>query len=336
MREYYNPFEDCMKGEKDSAESPFFSPYSIEPLWVLEATQLIIGVAYAYDTIKNNGGNITSLLTEIGKNLDEIRRNLERLTRQIDRVIDLLEDMPRIIRGELANGLIREALGQANQMVAVIQDRTRPDVMDQNVDLVDQLLVQLQVRLGPIIDHRGVSAVLCIAPYLPAWLAASVAVEKIRKKNNPAHIIQSPWDRSFLRINQQLFDDLYAKADDQDRDYNEKIIPSFPPHGKQLGLINGELVRDTNPNPSLGYYKINCPTNSRPERLVFCGREFGKPPHAWACYPTDEVEPVRAYQRFLDRRVEVVAFYEMLPKLHKLRANVMGSFVEPEGLWGID
>lgn len=333
MRDKFDPFEDCLAnlepGGACTRREAWDSP---QILWITEAVQLIIGLAYTYNTIRNNGEDVDRLLVEIGSQLDDLRNRLTQVNKNIERVIDLILDLPRIVRGEVEAAVLKAELGKADQIVSIIQDLIRPKFILQNQSRLQAHLDNLQIQIGAISGLRGASGVLIAAPYIATWLAGSVGLEKAKRQANPSSLIDSPWNRKFMKDMLSTFTDLMNQVEMQDRVFDTNTIPGFPPHSIALEVQNGKLTLP--PSTRTGTYRIACPNGLSSERLQALNIMLPTP--QWIDVPSNS--PVHqaarsAFQAFQAERGEVIAFYSLLPKLYKQKTALLDVFIEPAGYW---
>jgi hypothetical protein len=231
-------------------------------LWVAAAIEAIVELVYVYNTMRDSGGNYDQLLNGIDRKLTEVLDKLDEVNRGIDWIIDLLCDLPGIIRGEVENALVKQVLGEATQRVALIQNAMDPTFIERNLDKIEFQADEMQVVLGRIKGLRGVAGVLATAPYLSAWMSAKTAVQKVRRRKDPSWPIQSPWTLSWMKQNHSMFFDLFDQIEVQDKSFQQQEIPNYPRHNTGLS-VNGNYFK----SDLVGRYRISCPSLNRAEKL---------------------------------------------------------------------
>src|SRR5262249_26109334 len=146
----YNFFEDCIQFTKLSPEEQLYRDLILRPTLVAEAIELVVLLADAYAIVKSDMDNSSTMLKEINQKLDVILGKLDELNRKMDEVIFLLENLPQIIRGEVDNALVQQALGECKGIVGNIQDKMQPKLIDQYKDQVEALSDALAQKLDGI------------------------------------------------------------------------------------------------------------------------------------------------------------------------------------------
>jgi hypothetical protein len=333
MKQSYDPWLICKSGPVTKEELQSLSEQTNDGTrWVFEAIQVVVGLAYAYETFSGGSGGTSQLLSDIYDTLDDLRDKVDKLNRNLNAVIDRLDRLPLIVRGEIENAMIRQSIGKADQIVSIIQDSLREEFIEVNLPNTKNLIQQLQIEIGGIFGLRGVAGSIVAAPYLTVWLSANVAVEKFLLSKNKNYKVDSPWKKGFMKQNSKMFIDLFDQAEKTDANYQGFVIPkTIPPHKENLAIdSSGYLSPAKN-----GNYLISCPFGlSDSENL-----ETKNP-----LWPTDTWKPVSSsdtahatayaeWTRVKERRTEILAFYDIVPKLHLEKARIIQSFVEPVGFW---
>lgn len=347
MISHYDPFEDCLGPRPNNKISIEYTPPNPSTAWIIEAVQIIVGLAYAYDTLKNGGANVDKLLIDIGKKLDEIKDQIIQVNKGIDRIIDLLIDMPRIVRGEVEAAQLEMRMGEIYQINLLIKDSVQKKYLLRDQVKLEGYLAQLRISLGGVLGLKGVSGILVVAPYIAVWLSASVALEKALKEKDPNYEVRSPWESEFMGDMKSLFSDLFFQAEALDYEFNKKTIPSFPKHQIILEVNQGKFQKAH--DFSLQLYRVTCPDGNNVERLEYGDRTGipplpGKPPKPpgtpekinWHIVQSGDAlhqKALSAYDKFLKERAAVVAFYNWVPKLDEKKIELLTVFDEPPNYW---
>lgn len=344
MRQNYEPFADCISNPKiaDEQRKLLAASQDMHILWAFEAVQMIVGLAYAYDTLKNNGSNISDLVKGINNELEKIRDKLDQVNRNLDRILDILLDLPRIMQGVVDASLVRQALGRCAGRVNIIQDKMVPGIFEQNINLIDQQCHEIQIEVAGIRGVSGVKGMLLAAPYFTIWLSARAAVEKEKLRRDPTRVRESPWELSWTKDVRSLFGNVFTQAEFEDLTYEGTIIPRVPPHMERLIVDAGSFKRTSlggpiSPKPK-NEYRLTCPFGTAGSEKLEYLQPALKPtnPAVWVpVKPTDNyhTDAIAAHGKVQDVRNELVAFYSLMPKLFAERSALMRSFEEPSGFW---
>lgn len=306
-------------------------------MWVMEAVEAIVGLAYAYDTLKNGGsGDTDKLLNSIIEKLGDIKDELVQVNRELDRIIDLLVDLPLVVKGAVEAAALKTILGELQQNVGLIKDNIRPDRIIQEHEHVRGYLDGLRLRVGAVVGLRGVSGALLCAPYIGVWLSASVALEKALMRNDPSYLVFSPWSSDFMVDMKDLFDDLFFQAESLDFEFENDVIPRFPKHGVELQIVNGKF--NTADITTLEFYRLSCPINGQHERVEV--REGGPRPPPFPSLPITwrpadkrDQKANSTYTKLNVDRKAVTTFYNWLPELYKSKNDLLNVFIEPPNYW---
>lgn len=330
MRQYFDPFENCNGPANTTAPKAFSSVPTVS--WVMEAVQVIVGLAYAFDTLKNGGSNVDKLLNDIGDKLDEIKSELADLNRNIDRVIDLLIDMPRVVRGEVEGVILKSNLGEIHNIAGLIKDLVKGTHIIQESVRLQAHLDLLSFKLGSITGLKGVSGSLLASPYVAVWLSASVALQKALKREKAAHNVISPWDSSFMKDMGKLYADMFIQAEALDFEFDKGTIPRMPKHNVPLMVENGHF-RSALPT-EVGRYRLVCPWGGGKE--LECLVRGISPDPVWKPVKSGDSAHQEAISSFealkIDRNV-IGSFYAWLPKLYEKKLDLREVFIEPANYW---
>lgn len=345
MREVYEPYPSCKKTtDIDERNGRIVSVSSdISALWVSGAVQLIVGIAYAYDTLKNNSASIDKLLDGINDTLRDIKDTLDDINKNLDRMLDVLNDLPRVLQDGFDNSLMRQSLGRCASQASIIKDKMRPGIFQYNVEIIDALCREMQVELGGVRGIDGIKGMLLSAPYYAMWLSARAAVEKERLRINPSRPVESPWQSDWAKEIETFYREIWELVDQQDKKFESSIIPKMPDHMASLYIDeNGDFLGVLSGVPKEGIYRLTCPTTKADEELQVWELDPFAPPtptgpkYKWVKVQKsekDNAKAIAAHQRVLAYRKELVSFYSLMPQLNERREDILKSFIEPSSFW---
>ena len=288
---------------------------------------MIAALATIYSAI-DQSANMDSMLSNMNTKLDGIRTSLNQVNAQLADIINLLNQLPEVIKGIVDNSAIQTSLGEADQIIALMQRRMRPEYINQYIDRLESDVDNLQIKMGGPLRLGGLSASIATAPYFSTWLAGATAVQKARKRINPNWVIDSPWNQPFMKEQHTNFRGLFALIEDTDRIYTNETIPKMPPHQKTLEVKNGALV-PTGIMGGIGY-TIKCPGLDGGERLAYTD---GLSTIDVKATDAQHAEAREAWKKSLSNRKEILAFYDIAPSLYQKKHELLSVFTEPVNVW---
>lgn len=325
MRKEFDPYHDCLQSAQ-GVISPA-PEQGAANLWIPEAVQLIVQLTYVYDTLRNNSSSPDRLLTEIGLRLEKIDQTFQEVNRKLEKVIELLYDLPTVIRGEVESVVLRATLGRAQERAGIVQDLINDRILSNEKRLTDSLDM-LRELVGGAMSVGGATAILVVSPVIAVWLSGAAALEKAKQK--AGREIDSPWKTTFMKGKYQIFEKLFKNTEATDYEFDKNVIPRFPPHMTPLILKEGKLVL---PGPfTEGTYRVSCPFGLKPEKIQV---RQGLPAD-WVDIQPNSVqhkEANAAYETFVKKRKEVIAFYRLLPQLFEKKPLLLNAFNEPLGFF---
>lgn len=343
MRDKYEPFESCksVPGLNDRQAGVIAASNTVHTLWVAGAVQLIVGIACAYDTLKNNSSNIDRLIDGINDTLEDINDTLEQVNDNLERILDVLNDLPRLLHQTVTDSAVREALGKCESRMSIIQDKIRtPELFRFNIDTIDKHCDEIRVELGGIKGLAGVKGMLLAAPYFALWLPTRAAIEKERRRLNPTRPLESPWESTWTKKLQSVYHEVWELSINLDRHFEAVTIPKMPKNMVSLQIgKTGEFEDYTLEMPGpvrKDMYRLTCPGVFSPTEELQARIDVFPPdpgnPYRWVKVRSD-TPAIAAHKMVQDNRKELVSFYSLMPDLEKMRAEVLGVFVEPAGFW---
>lgn len=353
MLQKYVPFQSCLGSNKDNDDLIVNEYGARGSRWFFAVLAVVSEIAYIYDVFANSGsgssGGNPEVINKLFNSLDVIKGKLDEINNNIDTLIGMMSKIPLIVRGEVEGALMRQALGEADAIVTLIQDSLRYEYIGTSINKLEGYCDNLQIKLGGIKGLRGLSGAIITAPYVGAWLSATVAVEKVKKQQDASYKINSPWTRGFMKEMDSLMSDFIAQAELQDLDYVTRVIPAIPPNGKSLQYKGGvftAIVGTPLPPPSLpgippipSEYRLTCPStqDGSVERLQYKGGpgtpDTVSPGGATWTDVKPHTPPHDTWNRIKETREELQQFYDAVPKFHNMQSDILKVFVEPAGVW---
>lgn len=326
----YDFFRDCHGGPQDprlSSTDAAILGDEIKPFFVYEALELILAIADTYSIVKSDVGSSDQMLNDVYDQLNDIRYKLSVVNDKIDDVLFMLKELPAIVRGEVEDALVKEALGECNALVGDIQDKMKPKLVDQYIEQIEADCRDLTVKLGGISGLRGMGGVVVSAPYLAAWLPAVVATQKARKRKDSNWVIDSPWNRTFMGKNKAMLDDLMQQFEAYDSQV-PGIVAKIPNHRDRYNLVGVQFV----PTQPFGEYLFSCPDSSDGnERLKRWNHDVVHP--EWRVVTGGP--GMDAYRTMDVQRQQISMFYAAAPQVYAAKDTLAAAFIEPPGIWDI-
>jgi hypothetical protein len=146
----------------------------------------------------------------------------------------------------------------------------------------------------------------------------------------PGHVLDSPWNQSFMADSKNEFDEGFSRLDEADGFYNNWVIPHDPYIEDVLKVITyGSEYYFEKTTSIIGqvyrYHNFANPTFQR--------NYFGNWMDINMKSPGNDWQAVEAYNLVERNRAEQQAFSQVYTNIQAKRAEIFGSFLEPAGFW---
>lgn len=321
--------------------------------WIVVAAEVIYELAYSYQAFKGGGDN-NQMLDSINKQLKNIEAKLNDVIDRIDDVLMTLRALPAAVQQVVDEAFLKRTVTHVRSSTQQIQALSDPKYIHQNVLMLENVLSKLQDEINELAGVKGDTArvMLAISAYT-TFLNGRVALEKEKKKQDPAHQIQSPWSLPLNDFVKAQFQDILHRADGQQQFYDDECkMPSVygeylkiggryfvPSASRGNGGIGGIVL------PKIGDYRI-LKAESVPGGVVeyWCDvyRDI-RPTDGIVFYPgwfdvrepyrNDEYEANRRFQLIFSDQQEMSFFKEFFDKIVSGRGGLLQCFNEPPQVW---
>lgn len=326
MRNGYNPVQDCLQAPADPKDV-------YRKLWIAVAVELILELAEAYSLLKDGSGDSSgTLLNSVNQKIDQLNQRLDAVTAELNNIIDLLKDLPNVIRGVIDAENIKQLYGEVAGRCSIIKDASAsPAIIAQQPDRLQESLDDVVQLLGGAAALQGAAGMLASAPFATTWLLGAVAFQKVMREQNPNWIIVNPWKTDFWVNKVSVpFTDFFAQVESTDNEY-ESAIKSMPPHGEPL-ILQGFTFIPAPIFPNGTTYRWTCPTGVNGQKLQLQQAGGG-----WVdVQPNDpnQVAALYAYDLLMNLQLDIVSFYNVIPALYAKKQDILGGLAQPPGYFG--
>lgn len=167
------------------------------------------GLAYLGTRVGDPLDKVADSVRKTEKRLDELAKEIKGLICNVNEILQLLKELPDIIRGIVDDNSFRDAMSLASSVSGDIQSYFISEAVADGAykDKIFQMqLISLQNSISSMLMFGGLSAIIHVAPYYATWAQTFSYVE--RRKDKEARRLL--WEHSTHLNVMQAFKNVFA------------------------------------------------------------------------------------------------------------------------------